>query len=113
METKLKDCACHRLMSLMTSDAFWRFLKLIRPPGRLSGLPSWINWSVDKKTPDILHQSLDGNETYGRTDERHARGSDSGHKRTILVEVTVAINSHFACPELGHVSLTDLFPCSL
>ena len=51
---KLKGCACHRLMSLMTSEAFWRLRKLTRPPGRLSGFPSWMNCNVERKTPDVI-----------------------------------------------------------
>jgi hypothetical protein len=112
---RLNVWVCQRLMSLITSDAFCRFLKLTRPPGRMSGFPSWMNCRVERKTPISQTFSVQTHDPrpHRHTNEWHTRRRDRCHKLPILVKVPVTVNRGFASMEDLQMALVDLLPCPL
>lgn len=111
---RLYGVACQRLISSMTSDAFWRLKKLTRPcGGRKSGLPSTMNWSVERKTPWSSVRKMKLIEVNELTDEWHAGWCDGGHELSVLGEGLTTINRDFTSGELGDDPLIHLFPCAL
>ncbi len=113
-DARLKGCACQRLMSPMTSDNICRLRKLMRPPGSMSGLPSWMNCNVDRNTPENGVNVVKAG--YGNKEQTYERNTwwiDRLHYTPVFLEVAFAVDRRFAGRELGHMTLTNLLPCPL
>ena len=110
---KLCGCDCQRLISWMTSAAFWRLRKLIRFPGNASLLPSCTNVSVVKKTPRRNLKEINNQKRMKLTNKWYTRRGNLRKRGTIIGEVFVGVNSHLTSAKLRHESRIDLLPRSL
>lgn len=94
----------------MMSLIFWRFLKLTRPPGRVSLFPTWINSRLLRKGPNKIIREVAFCDNGKLTNKGNTWRWCVSQDLLVFGKIFGRVDDIVADFKLGHTPLSHLFP---